>query len=172
MFVTQVDGIYPRWIGQRHVVHFTSKDGLNWKYVNTCKLNSERVIDPMVYKIKDTWFMVYKDEAAGSHTYRSESRNLIEWTNAQMADQDGRQEAPFVFQWKAAYWMIVDRSGQGLRIYKSPNGMTWEYNNTVRRLLTGTRPKDVNVSHLRPRAPNHLMGRTMPDFLLHQAVRR
>ena len=149
MFVTQVDGIYPRWIGQRHIVHFTSTDGINWKYINTCELNSERVIDPMVYKIKDTWFMVYKDEAAGSHTYRSESRNLIEWTNPQLADQDGRQEAPFVFQWKAAYWMIVDSvPDKGLRIYKSPNGIDqWEYNNTVLASADGTRPKDDNVGH-------------------------
>jgi hypothetical protein len=62
---------------------------VTWKYINTCKLNSERVIDATVYKIKDTWYMVYKDEAAGSHTYRSQSKDMIEWTNPVLTDRDG-----------------------------------------------------------------------------------
>jgi hypothetical protein len=149
MFVTMVDGVYTNWTGQRHILHFTSTDGVTWKYINTCKLNSDRVIDPMVYRIKDTWFMVYKDEAAGSHTYRSESKDLVEWTNHQQTDSDGRQEAPFVFHWLGAYWMIVDSvPDKGLRIYKSSNGVDqWEYNNTVLAAADGTRPRDNNVGH-------------------------
>jgi predicted GH43/DUF377 family glycosyl hydrolase len=109
-----------------HILHFTSADGVTWKYINTCTLSSERVIDPMVYRIKDTWYMVYKDEAVGSRTYRSESKDLIEWTRHQPATPDGRQEAPFVFRWKSAYWMIVDSvnsKSPGLRIYKSADGV-------------------------------------------------
>ena len=149
MFVTLVDGVYPNWTGKRHILHFTSADGVMWKYINTCALNSERVIDPMVYRIKDTWYMVYKDEGAGSHTYRSESRNLINWTNHQQTEPDGRQEAPFVFRWQGEYWMIVDSvPDKGLRIYKSPNGINqWEYNSTVLAAADGTRPSDNNVGH-------------------------
>lgn len=149
MFVTMVDGVYTKWIGKRNILHFTSSDGITWKYINTCKLNSERVIDPMVYRINDTWYMVYKDEAAGSRTYRSESRDLIEWSNAQLTTNEGHQEAPFVFRWKEAYWMIVDALGdKGLRIYKSPNGIDqWEFNSTVLSAGDGTRPKDNNVGH-------------------------
>jgi len=149
MFVTLVDGVYRNWTGKRHILHFTSDDGVTWKYINTCALNSERVIDPMVYRIKDTWYMVYKDEAAGSHTYRSESKDLIEWTNHQQTNPDGRQEAPFVFHWQGAYWMIVDSvPDKGLRIYKSPNGIDqWEYNNTVLQAPDGTRTSDSNVGH-------------------------
>jgi len=151
MFVTLVDGVYPNWTGRRHILHFTSADGLTWKYINTCALSSERVIDPMVYRIKDTWYMVYKDEAVGSRTYRSESKDLIEWTNHQPATPDGRQEAPFVFRWQGAYWMIVDSvnsKSPGLRIYKSPNGIDhWEYNNTILDVADGIRPSDNNVGH-------------------------
>jgi predicted GH43/DUF377 family glycosyl hydrolase len=146
MFVTMVDGVYTSWTGKRNILHFTSKDGITWKYINTCKLNSERVIDPTVYKIKDTWYMVYKDEAAGSHTYRSESKNMIDWTNPVLTDRDGSQEAPFVFYWNGSYWMIVD--SKGLRIYKSPNGLDqWEYNTTVLAGTEGLRPKDGSVGH-------------------------
>jgi len=146
MFVTRVDGVYPSWTGKRNILHFTSDDWVTWKYINTCKLNSDRVIDAMVYKIGATWQMVYKDEAAGSHTYRSESKDLVEWSNAQLTDRDGSQEAPWVFQWKDAYWLIVD--ARGLRIYKSPNGIDqWEYNTTVLAESDGTRPKDDNEGH-------------------------
>ena len=149
MFVTLVDGVYSNWTGKRHIVHFTSTDGVNFKYVNTCQLSSERVIDPMVYKIKDTWYMVYKDEVAGSRTYRSESKDLIEWTNPQLTHPVGSQEAPFVFHWKGTYWMIVDALGdKGLRIYKSVNGIDgWELNNTVLGAADGTRLNDNNVGH-------------------------
>ena len=149
MFVTQVDGVYRNWTGKRHILHFRSDDGVTWKYIDTCALNSERVIDPTVYRIKDTWYMVYKDEAAGSHSYRSESKDLGEWTNHQQTTPDGRQEAPFVFHWQSAYWMIVDSvPDKGLRIYKSPNGIDqWEYNNTVLQTADGLRPDDNNVGH-------------------------
>jgi predicted GH43/DUF377 family glycosyl hydrolase len=149
MFVTLVDGVYSKWIGQRHILHFTSVDGVTWKYINTCKLSSDRVIDPMVYRIKETWYMVYKDEAAGSRTYVSESKDLIEWSNARPMTNEGHQEAPFVFRWQNSYWMIVDALGdKGLRIYKSATGIDqWEYNSTVLAAKDGSRPKDNNVGH-------------------------
>jgi len=147
MFVTQVDGVYSSWVGKRHILHFTSEDWVNWKYLNTCQLNSERVIDATVYPIKDKWYMVYKDEAAGSHTYRSESKDMVDWSNPVLTDNDGGQEAPFVFQWKGSYWLIVDAK-VGLRVYQSPDGLNqWEYNNTVLADTVGIRPKDNIRGH-------------------------
>jgi len=147
MFVTQVDGVYSSWVGKRHIMHFTSEDWVNWKYLNTCQLNSERVIDATVYPINGKWYMVYKDEAAGSRTYRSESKDMVDWSNPVLTDKDGGQEAPFVFNWKGSYWLIVDARG-GLRVYKSPDGLDgWEYNNTVLADTTGIRPKDNIRGH-------------------------
>src|SRR5579871_5577979 len=67
MFVTLVDGVFTEWRGKRNIVHFTSDDGENWRYADTCQLASDRVIDPTVYKVDGTWYMVYKDETAGSY---------------------------------------------------------------------------------------------------------
>jgi len=50
MWVVLVDGVYPSWTGNRNIVHFTSNDGITWKYADTCKLSSDRVIDPTVYR--------------------------------------------------------------------------------------------------------------------------
>ncbi len=150
MWVVLVDGIYTSWTGNRNIVHFTSDDGVNWKYADTCKLSSNRVIDPTVYKVKDLWYMVYKDEADGSHTHVSSSTDLKSWTTLPtLADRDGSQEAPFVFHWKDSYWLIVDGLGdKGLRVYKSETGIdNFVYNNTVLAAKDGTRPRDNNVGH-------------------------
>jgi len=149
MWVTQVDGVYTNWTGKRNILHFTSEDGITFKYVSTAKLSSDRVIDPTVYKVGDTWYMVYKDEAAGSRTTRSESKDLDNWTSALRVSPDGSQEAPFVFRFKGKWWLIVDAVGnRGLRIYTSENGIDgWVYSSTILAASDGTRSKDNNVGH-------------------------
>lgn len=152
MYVTRVDGIYRAWgdkPGNRNIVHFTSEDGVNFKYISTAKLSSDRVIDAAVYKVADTWYMVYKDEAAGSRTTRSESKDMDNWTNHKIVSPDGSQEAPWVFQWKGKWWLIVDGLGnRGLRMYSSENGIEgWQHVTTVLADSAGTRTKDNNVGH-------------------------
>jgi hypothetical protein len=149
MFVTEVDGVYADWKGKRHIDQFTSDDGVNWKFVAVCKLASERVIDPTVYLVNETWYMVYKNEAAGSNTFRSQSKDMIEWTDAQQITHDGAQEAPMTFWWKKQWWLIVDAiSKKGLRIYRSPDGINqWEYVSTVLGTTDGTRPQDNGIGH-------------------------
>jgi hypothetical protein len=149
MFVTRVDGIYDRWVGNRDIVHFVSDDAIHWTYKSTATLSSRRTIDATVYKVNpadDTWYMVYKDEAAGSHTFRAQSKDLDTWTNPTEVTRDVGQEAPYVFHWKDAWWLIVDAHAKGLRVYKSANGIdNWEYNNTVLAGTDGTRPRDNSV---------------------------
>ncbi|MBC8097604.1 MAG: family 43 glycosylhydrolase [Akkermansiaceae bacterium] len=149
MFVTRVDGIYTNWTGKRNIVHFSSTNGLDWKFVAPCKLSSDRVIDPTVYQVQDTWYMVYKDEAAGSRTFRSESRDLIEWTNPVPVTREGSQEAPFVFRWENSWWLIVDAiPNRGLRLYQSDTGIDqWRYVSTVLAGDDGTRPMDRGAGH-------------------------
>lgn len=149
MWVSRVDGIYDHWVGKREIMHFVSPDGVNFTYKSTAKLSSERVIDATVYKVGDTWYMVYKDEAAGSPIMRSESKDLETWTNATRATQGGSMEAPFPFYWKGSWWMMVDALGnRGLRTFKSANGIDgWEVNNAVLTGTDGIRPKDNIVAH-------------------------
>jgi hypothetical protein len=146
MWVVQVDGVYNNWSGQRNILHFTSDDGVNWKYLSTAALSSTRVIDPTVYRVGDLWFMVYKDESRGSHTFVSQSPDLETWTNSHQAGPDGSQEAPFVFRWKDKWWLIVD--SRGLRVYTSDNGIdNFKFVTTILGDRAGTRPRDNNVGH-------------------------
>lgn len=149
MWVTAVDGVYTNWTGKRVIMHFTSDDGVNFKYSSTATLSSERVIDPTVYKVGDNWYMVYKDEANGSRTYRSESKDLETWSNPTRVSPDGSQEAPFAFNWRGQWYLIVDAvANRGLRIYKSDNGTDgWQNVTTILAGRDGTRTKDDNVGH-------------------------
>ena len=141
LFVACVDGIYTKWTGKRTVKHFTSSDGKTWKYQMTLPLSSDNCIDPCIYRIGDKWLVWYKDEGHGSRTYAAESPDLKNWKLLGPAVADVSHEAPLVWRWKGAYWMIVD-AWAGLRIYRSADGLgNWRYNTTI--LATpGKRTKD------------------------------
>jgi lysophospholipase L1-like esterase len=141
LFVACVDGIYTKWTGKRTIKHFTSRDGKTWKYQMTLPLSSENCIDPCIYRIGDKWLVWYKDEGHGSRTYAAESPDLKNWKVTGPAVTDMHHEAPLVWRWKGAYWMIVD-AWAGLRIYRSADGLgNWRYNTTI--LATpGKRAKD------------------------------
>ncbi len=149
MWIVRVDGVYTNWKGKRNILHFTSDDGIRWHYESTCTLASDRVIDPTVYRVGPLWCMVYKNEAAGSHTFVSQSDDLVHWTNARKADPDGSQEAPFVFRWRDRWWLIVDAiPGRGLRIYSSESGLDhFKYVTTILGDRDGLRAQDNAVGH-------------------------
>jgi len=147
MYVVCVDGgIHTDFSGNSSIDHFTSTDGFTWTYQSTPKLSSKRCIDPCIAKIKDTYYMWYKDEVHGSHIWAATSSNLNDWTVAGSAVSDRAQEAPLVWKWKERYWMMTD-PWHGLGIYSSPNGIDhWTYNTTILS-KPGTRAKDNEKGH-------------------------
>ena len=122
MFVTYVHGIFTSWTGDRTIEHFTSNDGLHWDYVNSLPLASRRAIDPTVFKINNTWHLWYKNEAAGSQTFRASSVDLTTWKDEGASIGRGH-EAPFVWHWKGAYWDLQD-NGRALDSWRSEDGLT------------------------------------------------
>ncbi len=142
MYVSWVDGIYKEWIGKRFIKHFTSTDGKTWIFKSTLDLSSDRCIDACVYQAGGKWCMLYKDEVHGSHSYLAQSDDLDRWTVVGPAVTDVSHEAPFVWHWHDAYWLIVDSWQRGIRVYRSEDGLTdWQFNTS---LLTepGKREKD------------------------------
>ena len=142
LFVACVNGVYTEWTGKRTVKHFTSQDGKTWKYQMTLPLSSDNCIDPCIYRIGEKWLVWYKDEQHGSKTYAAESPDLKRWKVIGPVITDVPHEAPLVWRWKGAYWMIVDAWAKGLRIYRSADGIAdWRYNSTIL-LAPGKRTKD------------------------------
>ncbi len=142
MYVSWVDGIYTEWIGKRFIKHFTSTDGKTWAYQSTLDLSSDRCIDAGIYRVGGTWCMLYKDEVHGSHSYLAQSDDLYHWRVVGPAVTDVSHEAPFVWQWHGAYWLVVDSWQRGIRVYRSQDGLTdWQYTGSLLR-EPGKRDKD------------------------------
>jgi hypothetical protein len=125
MFVAYVRGVPADWSGDRHIVHYTSRDLVEWKHEGIVPLSSDRVIDAFIYaKPSGGWRMWYKDEANGSHIYAADSEDLFKWAVAGPVVTDKAQEGAAVFWWQGSYWMLVDR-WQGMGVLKSPDLVTW-----------------------------------------------
>jgi len=145
MFVAYVRGVPADWSGDRHIVHYTSRDLVAWKHEGIIPLSSERVIDAFVYpKPSGGWRMWYKDEANGSHIYAADSEDLDRWTVAGPVVTGTAQEGAAVFWWRGSYWMLVDR-WQGMGVLRSADLEDWlEQPGTILG-LPGTRPDDGDI---------------------------
>jgi hypothetical protein len=126
MFLTLVPGIYEDWGHTSEIVHLTSKNLLDWTFISTISLQSERVIDACVYQMNDgNWRMWYKDERKGSAIYYANSPDLFKWNVVEKAVSDRPAEAPVVFNWKGRYWMLVD-PWNGIGVYSSNDLIKWD----------------------------------------------
>lgn len=124
MFLTYVPGVFTDWGHPRNIIHLTSKNLLDWKYVNTLQLASDGVIDATVFKMPDgTWRMWYNNERDKKSIYYADSKDLNTWALKGKAVGD-RGEGPKVFRWKEQYWMLVD-NWAGMSLYHSNDLTNW-----------------------------------------------
>lgn len=148
MFVTLVHGIFDSWRGTRTIEHFTSTDGVTWDYVSSLPLASDRAIDATVHRIGDAWYLWYKNEAVGSHTFMARSPDLHTWVDQGEVIGGRGHEAPFVWHWQGSYWLINDAHGEGMDVWRSDTGTGgWERNTTLLNDQDGVRPLDDGVGH-------------------------
>jgi len=145
MYAAYVRGVPADWSGERHVVHYTSRDLLNWRYEAVVPLSSENVIDAYVHaKPTGGWRMWYKDEAHGSHIYAADSEDLYRWRVIGPVVTGSAQEGPAVFWWHGAYRMLVDR-WQGMAVLRSGDLTNWTEQLGTILGAPGTRPDDADI---------------------------
>ncbi len=145
MFVAYVRGVPADWSGDRHIVHYTSRDLVDWKHEGIVPLSSERVIDAFLHaKPEGGWRMWYKDEANGSHIYAADSDDLFKWTVTGPVVTGKAQEGAAVFWWQGSYWMLVDR-WQGMGVLRSPDLETWAEQPGTILGVPGKRPDDGDI---------------------------
>jgi hypothetical protein len=124
MFLTYVPGTFTDWNHPRTIVHLTSPDLLNWQYVSTLPLATDKVIDASVFRLPDgTWRLWYNNERDHKSTYYADSPDLSTWTDHGPALAD-RGEGPKVFRWHGQYWLIID-PWKGLGAYHSTDLLHW-----------------------------------------------
>ncbi len=132
MYVAYIQGVRNHWGGDKHILHFSSKDLWNWKFESQLPLPTNSVIDPCVFHLPDgTWRMWYKDEMQGSVSMVADSPDLYTWTvQKKAAVADRPHEGPNVFRLKDKYWMVVDQWA-GLAVYSSDDCDAWTFNNVI-----------------------------------------
>lgn len=124
MYLTYVPGTFADWSHPREIVHLTSKDLMNWKYMSTLQLASKKVIDASVYKLPDGTFRLwYNNESDGKSMYYADSKDLYHWEDKGKAVSVNGEGAK-VFRFKDRYWMIVD-VWKGLAVYHSDDLLHW-----------------------------------------------
>jgi len=126
MYLTYVPGVFTDWDHPRHIVHLVSDDLLDWHYVSTLKLISDKVIDADVVRLPDgTWRMWYNQEPGGKLIASADSKDLYEWEDHGLVPGIANCEGPKVFFWKGSWWMVTDE-WKGFAVYRSDDALTWE----------------------------------------------
>lgn len=148
MFVTYINKIPDNWgNGKPTLRHYTSNDGLNWKFSDVVDTGSDNIIDAAVVKLPDgRWLLVFRDDNAGTRTAMCTSTDLKIWKRLPQTVGDRRHEAPVIIFWKDKYWMITD-DWQGLGVYVSVNGISYERNGTILNEPGRRRDDGIRGSH-------------------------
>jgi hypothetical protein len=148
MYVSYITGVPTAWVGNRDILHYTSKDLWNWQLVGPLQLSSRRVIDACVWPVPNTggFRMWYKDEANHSHIYAADSNDLNEWNVVGPRLTNRGQEGPNVFRWRGTYWMVTDM-WRGLAVYRSEDLQRWTPQQDALLATPGHRKDDDALGH-------------------------
>ncbi|MFO1050633.1 MAG: exo-alpha-sialidase [Planctomycetota bacterium] len=132
LFVSYVPGMHSDWSGERHVLHYSSRDLVTWQAHGRVPLTSDRCIDPSLFRFPDgSWRMWFKDEGHDSRTLAVESRDLEHWTPVDDPGVSSRYgEAPKVFRFGGFAWMLKDPDS-GLDVYRSDDLQSWTYQGKI-----------------------------------------
>jgi len=142
MFVTFIPIIAERFGGgEPRILHYTSKNLLDWDFSDAVDVGSDKIIDPGVVKLRDgKWLMVFRDDRQKSMTAKVTSPDLKNWTRIESVSGQDRHEAPVVLFWKDKFWLFIDE-WKGIAVYQSDDGIQYTRNNLILD-QPGKRPED------------------------------
>jgi hypothetical protein len=118
--------------GERHILHYSSKDLEKWKLEQRVPTSSDYCIDPTLCRRPDgSWWMWFKDEKHDSDTRVVESRDLSQWKAVPAPGVSKLYgEGPKVFKYQDHYWMLKDPN-TGLDVYRSEDLENWTYQGKI-----------------------------------------
>ncbi|NYI04881.1 glycosyl hydrolase [Allostreptomyces psammosilenae] len=146
-YVSYITGVPHAWVGDRHILHYTSADLWDWTLASRLELSSDRVIDAAVWPLPEGgWRMWYKDEADGSSIHAADSPDLYSWTPTGPVLTDRAQEGPSVFSLGGWYWLVTD-VWAGMAVHRSDDLRTWHRQAEPLLDAPGRRPGDDAVGN-------------------------
>jgi uncharacterized sulfatase len=138
MFVTYKDNARPPWGGNGTIRHYTApvSDPLNgWKPAGVPDFPQPDPIDVTLIEV-DGKVRAYYRVGNGGGIQWSETEDLKSWIHHGKCPGDinrsgiGYQEAPYVFRFGGAFWMLTDPH-KGLSVYRSDDAVTWKAHTTI-----------------------------------------
>ena len=137
MYVSITPGILTAWNESiAGIVHLTATDPLNgWSYDAVPYTAIHTGIDAAVRKLGDGYWHMW-----GKFSDVLRSSDLLNWTVNGTEPTGG--EGPFVFYFQGYYWMLRDPDTDGLRVYRSPDGLAWTEQSAFILVGAGTRSGD------------------------------
>jgi hypothetical protein len=145
MLVSYIRGVPDRWAGhERQIRHYVSSDLRKWLDLGPLDLDSRYVIDAAIYPLSSGMYRLwFKDEARDSHTYYSDSRDLLTWSPPRPAITGDAHEGPNVFALGSWYWLLTDE-WRGLAVYRSADLEDWRHTGMILD-VPGTHPDDTDI---------------------------
>jgi hypothetical protein len=148
MWLTVVPGIFHRWGedgADSKIVHLTSPDLTTWSCSDTVAIDSGRIIDAAVIKLKDRYRLWYKDERVGSRIMAADSPDLKRWTRVtDVPVSQTKGEGPKVFYFKGHYWLVAD-AWKGLMVLRSDDATVWTQQEGFILGTPGNTPTDRSI---------------------------
>jgi hypothetical protein len=141
MFATYKDNAVPPWGGKGTIVHYVAPATnllSGWKKSDVPAFTDD-CIDATLIKVGDEFRAYYRVGVKPNYIVWSVSKDLVHWENKGPCPGDindeakkdfDYQEAPFVFRFADAFWMLTDPH-KGLVVYKSNDGVRWVRNNKI-----------------------------------------
>ncbi|RZM27357.1 MAG: glycosyl hydrolase [Pedobacter sp.] len=125
MFVVYIQGVYTNWGGEAKLVHYTSKNLWDWKFIGYLNTPKSNIIDASLMQMPDgKWRIWYKGPE--SITMTGESTDLFNWTFSEKpAIGKPDHEGPKAFRFANHYWLLTDE-WHGMRVHRSDNANVWE----------------------------------------------
>lgn len=132
------------WGGPSRIVHYSTSenDPVNgWEKVAEMHPTDINALDATTFILQDTchvWFKG-KKKSEKNKLHHLISTDFKNWKDAGITESDvfnesasgsNFEEAPYMFKWARAYWLITDPH-KGLFVYKSNDAINWKFQGTI-----------------------------------------
>ncbi len=127
MYVTYIRGVWNYWGGDSFMLHYTSKDILNWTMESFIDLHTPSAIDACIYQMPGgSYRMWYRNSHAGDeYTWAADSDDLYSWRVVGSVTKGfPYHEGQNVFFLGGYYWLIAD-AGKGMFVWRSDDLINW-----------------------------------------------
>ena len=100
MYVSYVPGIPADWNHPRYILHYTSKNLIDWNFESKLNLSSEKIIDACVFRLSNGISECGTRTSGTALIHIADSKDLYNWEVKGCAADDVPHEGANVLDWR------------------------------------------------------------------------